>query len=150
MELDERLQYTYGAIYLSPTLGVMKPGPAGNYIQAFRDKDGNHFDGGRSYRLHVPANPPAAAFWSLTSYDSATRSMVQNPTNDAAHASYDELRTNADGSFDMYFGPTAPSGQESNWIETVPGRGFYLMFRLYSPTAPLFDGTWSLPDAELT
>jgi hypothetical protein len=149
-QLDERLQYTYGAIYLSPALGVMKPGPGGNYIQAFRDKDGNHFDGGKSYRLHVPANPPAAAFWSLTAYDSATRSMVQNPTNDAAHASYDELRTNADGSFDMYFGPTAPSGQESNWIETVPGRGFYLMFRLYSPTAPLFDGTWSLPDAELT
>jgi Protein of unknown function (DUF1214) len=63
----------------------MKPGPGGNYIQAFRDKDGNHFDGGKSYRLHVPANPPAAAFWSLTAYDSATRSMVQNPTNDAAH-----------------------------------------------------------------
>ena len=118
-------------------------------MQAFRDKDGNHFDGGKSYRLHVPANPPAAAFWSLTAYDSATRSMVQNPTNDAAHASYDELKTNADGSFDMYFGPAAPAGQESNWIETVPGRGFYLMFRLYSPTEPLFDGTWALPDVEL-
>jgi hypothetical protein len=149
-ELDERLMYTYGAIYLSPALGVMKPGPGGNYIQAFRDKDGNHFDGGKSYRLHVPANPPAAAFWSLTAYDSATRSMVQNPTNDAAHASYDELETNADGSFDMYFGPTAPAGQESNWVETVPGRGFYLMYRLYSPTEGLFDGTWTLPDAELT
>jgi hypothetical protein len=74
--------------------------------------------------------------------------MVQNPTNDAAHASYDELRTTADGSFDMYFGPTAPSGQESNWVETVPGRGFYLMFRLYSPTEPFFDGTWALPDVE--
>jgi hypothetical protein len=76
--------------------------------------------------------------------------MVQNSTNDAAHASYDELETNADGSFDMYFRPTAPSGQESNWVQTVPGRGFYLMFRLYSPTAPLFDGTWALPDVELT
>jgi hypothetical protein len=76
--------------------------------------------------------------------------MIQNPTNDAAHASYDELESNADGSFDMYFGPTAPSGHESNWVETVPGRGFYLMFCLYSPTAPLFDGTWSLPDAEPT
>jgi hypothetical protein len=147
-ELDERLMYTYGAIYLSPALGVTRPGPGVNYVQAFRDKDGNHFDGGKSYRLHVPANPPAAAFWSVTAYDSATRSMVQNPTNDAAHASYDELRTTADGSFDMYFGPTAPSGQESNWVETVPGRGFYLMFRLYSPTAPLFDGTWALPDVE--
>ena len=76
--------------------------------------------------------------------------MIQNQTNDAARASYDELSTNADGSFDMYFGPTSPAGGEVNWIETVRGRGFYLMFRLYSPTAGLFDGTWSLPDAELT
>jgi hypothetical protein len=149
-QLDERLMYTYGAIYLSPALGVMKAGPGGQYMQAFRDKDGNHFDGGKSYRMHVPANPPAAAFWSLTLYDSATRSMVQNPTNDAAHASYDELKTNADGSFDMAFGPAAPAGQESNWIETVPGRGYYVMFRLYSPTEPLFDGTWALPDVEPT
>ena len=148
-QLDERLMYTYGAIYLSPALGVMKAGPGGNYMQAFRDKGGKHFDGGKSYRLHIPANPPAAAFWSLTAYDSATRSMIQNPTNDAAHASYDELKTNTDGSFDMHFGPTAPAGQESNWIETVPGRGFYVMFRLYSPTEPLFDGTWALPDVEL-
>jgi hypothetical protein len=49
----------------------------------------------------------------------------------------------------MYFGPTAPAGQKSNWIETVPGRGFYVMFRLYSPTEGLFDGTWALPDVEL-
>jgi hypothetical protein len=52
-QLDERLQYTYGAIYLSPALGVMKAGPGGNYIQAFRDKDGNHFDGSKSYRLRA-------------------------------------------------------------------------------------------------
>ena len=148
-QLDERLQYTYGAIYLSPAIGVMKAGPGANYVQTFKDKDGNHFDGGKSYRLHVPPNPPASAFWSLTAYDSATRSMVQNPTNDAAHASYDELQTNPDDSLDLYFGPEAPEGQESNWIETVPGRGFYPMFRFYSPTEPLFDGTWTLPDVEL-
>ena len=148
-QLDERLQYTYGAIYLSPAIGVRKAGPGANYVQTFKDKDGNHFDGGKSYRLQVPANPPASAFWSLTAYDSATRSMVQNPTNDAAHASYDDLTTNSDDSLDLYFGPEAPDGRESNWIETVPGRGFYVMFRFYSPTAPLFDGTWTLPDVEL-
>ena len=98
-QLDERLQYTYGAIYLSPAIGVMKAGPGATYVQTFRDKDGDHFDGGRSYRLHVPANPPVSAFWSLTLYDTATRSMVQNPTNDAARSGYDELKTNADGSF---------------------------------------------------
>ena len=147
-QLDERLQYTYGAIYLSPAIGVMKAGPGANYVQTFRDKNGDHFDGGRSYRLHVPANPPASAFWSLTLYDSATRSMVQNPTNDAARSGYDEFTMNDDGSLDLYLGPNMTGSEERNWIETVPGRGYYVMFRFYSPTAPLFDGTWALPDVE--
>jgi hypothetical protein len=128
---------------------VHKPGPGANYIQAFRDNNGDHFDGGKTYRLHIPPNPPAAAFWSLTLYDTATRSMLQNPTNDAARSGYDKLNANSDGSLDMYFGPAAPTGEEKNWIETVPGRGYYPMFRVYSPTAPLFDGSWTLPDVEL-
>ena len=149
-QLDERLHYTYGAIYTSPGIGVMKAGPGSQYVQTFKDKDGNRMDGGKAYRLHVPPNVPAAAFWSLTIYDTATRSMMQNASNDAAHSSYDPLKKNADGSIDLYFAPKAPAGLESNWIETVPGKGFYPMFRLYSPTAPLFDGTWKMPDVELT
>ena len=86
------------AIYTAPALGIMKAGPGGNYAQTFKDKDGRHFEGGKSYRLHVPANVPAAAFWSLTVYDSATRSMLQSPSGDAAHSSYDNLKPNADGS----------------------------------------------------
>jgi hypothetical protein len=148
-QVDERLHYTYGAIYTSPALGVMKAGPGANYVQAFKDKDGNRFDGGKSYRLHVPANVPAVALWSLTLYSTESRSMLQNPTNDAAHSSYDKLKTNTDGSIDLYFGPKAPAGNESNWIETVPGKGFYPMFRLYTPKEGLFDGTWKLPDVEL-
>ena len=114
-QLDERLQYTYGAIYLSPALGVMQAGPGTNYVQTFRDRDGNHFDGSRSYRLHVPANPPAAAFWSLTLYDSATRSMIQNPTNDAARSSYDELSPTTTALWTCTSGPmrrpsTRPTG----------------------------------------
>jgi hypothetical protein len=151
-QIDERLHYTYGAIYTTPALGVMKAGPGGNYVQAFKDKDGNRLEGGKSYRLHVPANAPAEAFWSLTLYDAATRSMVQNPSNDSARSSLDKLKTNADGSLDLYFGPagTAPTGLEANWIETVSGKGFYPMMRFYSPKAGLFDGTWKLPDIEST
>jgi len=150
-QIDERLHYTFGAIYTSPALGVMKAGPGGNYVQTFKDKDGNRFDGGKKYRLHVPANPPASAFWSLTLYDAETRSMIQNPSNDSAHSGLDKLKPNADGSIDLYFGPagSAPAGFEVNWIETVPGKGFYPMFRIYSPKAGLFDGTWKLPDVEL-
>jgi hypothetical protein len=150
-QIDERLHYTYGAIYTTPALGVMKAGPGGNYVQAFKDKDGNRFDGGKSYRLHVPANAPAEAFWSLTLYDTATRSMIQNPSNDSARSSLDKLKTNADGSIDLYFGPagSTPANLEANWIETVPGKGFYPMMRFYSPKAGLFDGTWKLPDVEI-
>ena len=54
-QLDERLHYTYGAIYTSPNIGSKKPGPGSEYVQTFKDKDGNHLDGGKSYRLHVPA-----------------------------------------------------------------------------------------------
>jgi hypothetical protein len=147
-QVDERLHYTYGAIYTSPGIGVMKAGPGSNYVQAFEDKDGNAFDGGKSYRMRIPANAPAGAFWSVTLYDSAIRSMVQNPSNDAAASSYDKLKVNADGSIDLYFGPAAPTGLESNWRETVPGKGFYPMMRFYSPKAGLFDGTWKLPDVE--
>jgi hypothetical protein len=149
-QVDERLHYTYGAIYTTPGLGVMKAGPGGNYVQAFRDKDGNRLDGGKSYRLHVPAKAPAAAFWSLTLYDTATRSMIQNTVNDSARSSLDKFKTNADGSLDLYFGPTSPAGMDANWIQTLPGKGFYPMFRFYSPTAGLFDGTWKLPDVEVT
>jgi hypothetical protein len=129
----------------------MKAGPGGNYVQAFKDKDGNRLDGGKSYRLHVPANAPAEQFWSLTLYDTASRSMIQNPSNDAARSSLDKLKTNADGSIDLYFGPagSVSAGLEANWIETLPGKGFYPMMRFYTPKAGLFDGTWKLPDLEL-
>ncbi|WP_157934296.1 DUF1214 domain-containing protein [Microvirga ossetica] len=148
-QVDERLHYTYGAIYTSPAIGVTKAGPGSQYVQTFKDKAGNRLDGGKSYRLHVPADVPAEAFWSVTAYDTATRSMIQNPSNDAARSSYDKMKFNTDGSIDLYLGPKAPAGLESNWIETVPGKGFYPMFRFYTPKAGLFDGTWKLPDIEL-
>ncbi len=149
-QIDERLHYTYGAIYTAPALGVMKAGPGGNYVIAFKDKDGNRLDGTKSYRLHVPANAPAEQFWSLTLYDTATRSMIQNSSNDSARSSLDKLKTNVDGSIDLYFAPKAPAGLEANWIETLPGEGFYPIFRFYTPKAGLFDGSWKLPDVELT
>ena len=121
-QVDERLHYTYGAIYTSPGIGVMKAGPGSQYVQAFKDKDGNRLDGGKSYRLHIPPNVPAAAFWSLTIYDIATRSMIQNASNDAAHSSYDKLKINADGSVDLYFGPRRPRAWRATGSRRSPAR----------------------------
>jgi hypothetical protein len=77
--------------------------------------------------------------------------MIKNAANDSARSGLDKLKTNADGSIDLYFGPagSAPAGLEANWIETMPGKGFYPMFRIYSPKVGLFDGTWKLADVEL-
>ena len=58
------------------------------------------------------------------------------------------MQTNADGSMDVYFGPTAPAGKEPNWVPTDPKRGFELMFRAYAPTKAFFEKTWKLPDVE--
>jgi hypothetical protein len=81
--------------------------------------------------------------------NAAVLSAVQTSTNKAAHSSYDKLKANADGSIDLYFGPQTPAGLESNWIQTVPGTGFYPMFRFYGLKGGVFDGTLKLPDLEL-
>lgn len=75
--------------------------------------------------------------------------MLQNPSGDAALSSYEELKTNSDGSIDLYFRPKAPAGMENNWRQTVAGKDWYPMFRFYTPKEGLFDGTWKLPDIEL-
>lgn len=51
-------------------------------------------------------------------------------------------KKNADDSFDVYFGPTPPAGKEGNWIQTIPGKGWHMLFRLYGPEQSWFDKTW--------
>lgn len=147
-QIDERLHWFFGATYMTPAMTVKKAGPGSQYIQTFKDAKDNWLDGSNTYRLRIPANPPAKAFWSVTVYNPVTRSMLQNPANDAALSSYDELRTNEDGSVDVYFGPEAPEGYASNWVQTVPDKGFFVWFRVYGPTEPFFDNSWSLKDIE--
>lgn len=147
-QLDERLHWFYGAIYMTPAMALRQAGPGSQYIQTFVDRDHDWLDGAQSYRLRIPANAPAKDFWSITLYDSETRSLVQNRSTIPAISSYDKLKANADGSVDLYFGPNAPKGLESNWIETLPGKGFFVWFRVYHPTEGLFDGSWKLNDVE--
>ena len=147
-QLDERLHWFYGAIYMTPAMALRKAGPGSQYIQTFVDQDHNWLDGSKSYRLKIPANAPAKDFWSITIYDSETRSLVQNKSTIPAISSYDKLKVNEDGSIDLYFGPAAPEGLENNWIETLPNKGFFVWFRAYHPTEALFDGSWKLNNVE--
>jgi hypothetical protein len=59
------------------------------------------------------------------------------------------VQANPDGSVDFYFGPKAPTGKESNWIQTVPGKGWLTILRLYGALEPWFDKTWRPGEIEL-
>ena len=125
------------------------PGVGQAYLDVYRDKDGRAFDGAKTYHLHVPPNPPAKQFWSVTLYDLDTRRFIQNKEQIVDRSSrLPDLAKNGDGSVDIYFSPTAPKGFEKNWIPTVPGQSWFPLFRLYAPLEAYFDKSWPLPDIE--
>jgi hypothetical protein len=148
-DLEARINYYFQATMASPAMKEKHIGEGSQYLRSARDSKGEWLNGSSQYRLHVPANMPVREFWSVTVYDFETRSMVQNDTNVAAKSTYDKLTTNPDGSIDLYFGPTAPAGKESNWVKTLPGRGWWVWFRFYGPTEAFFDKSWRLPDFEM-
>lgn len=146
--LDERAAWFYEAVSAGPDMAPKRPGPSSAYLGAYRDSTGAWLDGGRSYRLRVPPDPPVGLFWSVTVYDVDTRALILNDAKIADRSSRMPLKTNADGSVDIFCGPRAPAGFEQNWIPTVAGRNWFAYFRLYEPQQPYFDRTWPLPDFE--
>ena len=125
-------------------------GKGSQYLAAYKDGDGNWLDGGASYQLHVDADVPVVDFWSVMVYDAETRSMIVNNQIPGLDSNA-KLKPNPDGSVDLYFAPELPAGApKSNWRRTVPGKGWFVLFRLYSPTKPFFDGSWRPGDFEKT
>jgi hypothetical protein len=118
------------------------------YLMTIKDKDGNSFDGAKTYRLHVPPNPPVRLYWSATVYDRATHAVIRDMKWSSRSSKTPGLQTNADGSSDVYFGPKAPAGKESNWVPTNDSGAFEVLFRLYGPEKAFFEKKWILPDIE--
>jgi hypothetical protein len=134
---------------LVPQMRSTTPGFGQHYMGVYQGKDGGWLVGGSNYRLHVPANPPAKQFWSVTVYDEKNRQMLVNETKCLDISSRNPaVVKNADGSTDVYVGPTAPKGFENNWVQTKPGEGWFVLFRFYGPTEKLFDTSWVLGDFE--
>jgi hypothetical protein len=125
-----------------------KVGVGSVYLGGYKDHDKEWLDGAKQYKLHIPKDPPAKNFWSLTVYHNVTRYLIQNKNEVADKSSRGEIDINEDGSVDIYFGPTAPAGKEKNWIQTIPGEGWFAYFRFYGPLQSHFDRTWVLPDIE--
>ena len=147
-QFEERTALFYEAIGMSAGSIPKTPGIGQSYLTAYRDAAGHAFDGSETYRLHMPPNVPAKQFWSVTLYDIETRCLIQNQEQIADRSSREDLVKNADGSVDLYLGPTAPTGMEKNWIPTVPGKAWFTYIRFYGPLQPFFDASWALPDIE--
>jgi hypothetical protein len=150
MNLDARVLYYFNAGGVTPAMATSSPGRGSDYALAVLDADQQAFDGSRTYRLHLPSNVPVADFWAVTLYDTQTRSQLQTDQSFPTVGSQSEGMTqNADGSWDLYFGPEAPEGQEGNWLQTVPGKSWFAILRMYGPLEPWIEQTWRPGEIEL-
>ena len=142
MLIDERANLYHYATFMPKVLGG-----GSFYLTTLFDSEGNLFDGESTYKMNVPADTPAGDFWSAIAYSFATHGFIVGSERvGISSIDKDSLNVNADGSVDLYFAPSAPEGQESNWIPTR--EDFWITLRLYGPQEALFDKSWSLPDVE--
>ena len=144
-QIDARDNVYYMAAGNSPAMMDKNVGQGSQYLWTYRDADGNFLDGAKNYKLHILPNIPADNFWSVVVYDALSRSELQNGQPFPSVSKYTKPSVNADGSIDIVFGPDEPK-QKGNWIKTVPGKGWFPIFRFYGPSAPYFEKTWKLED----
>jgi hypothetical protein len=153
-QLDARTSFFYGVTGITPAMAMRVPGIGSTYLWTMVDADKQYFDGAKTYKVTLPKDIPQANFWSLTLYDNQSRSMLDTPQRypRAGSQSYPSpaAEAAADGSTTVYFSPTQPAGvKRGNWIQTMPGKGFFPMLRLYSPLEPFFAKTWRPSEVEV-
>jgi hypothetical protein len=151
--LDSRTAFYYGYTLDSPGMIMRIPGVGSQYLMGFLDSEGNPFDGAKTYKVTLPKDIPAKAFWSFTLYDNQTRSMLRTPQKypRAGSQKYPSpaAEAAADGTTTVYFGPTQPEGvARGNWIQTDPEKGWFTILRLYTPLPSFFDKTWRPSEIE--
>jgi len=147
---EEDAFFYYFATGVTPAMAEKMVGKGSQYPWSAQDADGKPFEGGKNYKLHLPPNIPVADFWSVVVYDNQTRSMVQTDQQFPSVSSQNkDMVVNKDGSVDVYFGPKAPAGKEGNWVQTIPGKGWFMILRLYGPLEPWFDKSWRPGEIEL-
>ena len=147
LDLEARDRWFAQAIVTSPAMFNRKPGAGSLYWLSARDDTGAFLDGGKNYRLTMPQPVPGKLFWSVTAYDTATRSQVQTDQDKAALRSMFELKdVKGTAPLDLYFGPDAPAGHEAHWIKTEAGKGWFAYIRIYGPEQAAFDKSWKPGD----
>jgi hypothetical protein len=150
MSSDARALFLYNATGVTPAMAMTRAGSGSDYGIAYLDADKKAFDGAKTYKLHLPPNVPVNDFWAVTIYDTQTRSLLQTSQTFPTVGSQDKgFEKNADGSFDIYFSPEAPEGKEGNWLQTIPGKSWFTILRMYGPLEPWIEKTWRPSEVEL-
>lgn len=149
--LDARTGMFYMATLITPAMAMRVPGIGSAYLVAVADSGGNYLGGANTYSLTLPADIPAAAFWSITVYDNQSRSMLRTPQRYPRAGSQNyptpAAETADDGTTTIWFAPAPPKDvARGNWVQTLPDRGWFAMLRLYSPTPPFFEKSWKPGD----
>lgn len=147
--LDARAVFHHGALVITPAMAKATVGAGSQYAYTAEDSTGAWLDGEKSYTLTLPKDIPAKDFWALDVYDPQTRSLLR--TDDpypSVNSLSDAVRTDDRGDTVVHFGPAAPPGGEANWIQTVPGKGWFVVLRLYGPLEGWFDRSWRPGEVE--
>jgi hypothetical protein len=149
--MDSRLWMHYNAVVVTPAMALTKPGAGSQYGLAGMDSEHRPLDGAKTYKLHLPPNFPVKDNWSVTIYDPQTRCMLQTDQKFAGINSLSgEVKENKDGSIDVYFAPELPKGvAKGNWVQSIPGKSWFIILRAYGPLAPWIDKTWRPGELEL-
>ena len=141
--LDARVLFYFNATGVTQAMAATTIGEGSDYALAYLDADKKPLDGSKTYSLHLPPDVPVNNFWAVTLYDTQTRSLLQTGQEFPTIGSQTEgMIKNADGSFDVYFAPEAPQGKEGNWLQTVPGKSWFTILRMYGPLEPWIEKTW--------
>ena len=141
--LDARTMFYYAYTGVSPAMAETTPGKGSDYGMAYLDSKKKPLNGAKNYKLHLPPNVPVNNFWAVTLYDTQTRSQLQTSNPLPTLGSQTKgIKKNADGSYDIYFGPKPPKGKESNWLQTIPGKSWFPGLRMYGPLEPWIKKTW--------
>ena len=148
LSLDARVNFFTNYSSLSPGMAFPVVGKGVKLMVASVDSSGVPLSGAANYRLKLPPDVPAANFWSLTLYEAENSSGLANGKPFPSLGSREHPARQPDGSIELYLSPTAPAGKESNWLATVPGKGYFAILRLYSPLEPALDRSWKPGDIE--
>jgi len=152
-QLHSRTSMFYTATAITPAMCMRLTGVGSQYLVSNVDTTGEPFDGAKTYRVRLPKDIPAARFWSLNVYDNQSRSLLQTdqvyPRAGSQEYPSPAAEAESDGSTVVYFSPTRPDDvPPSNWIQTDPDKGWFVILRLYSPLQPFFDKTWQPGEIE--